>query len=244
MNKLIAKSTLALTLLAVLLLSVAVPVEAGNVNKGVRIEDGEVSGGESSVNGSISVGRGAEVNGELSTVNGRIRVEADARVEDVSTVNGSLHIDSGVTADDLSTVNGAIALAENVTVNGQLEAANGEIEIERGSKVARDVSNVSGRILLRAGKVGGDLSTVSGDIELAGGSEVMGDLVVNKSQGWGSSEKKSRVPEIIIGPGSRVHGTIRLDRVVKLYISDTAEVGGVSGEMSMSEAIRFSGERP
>jgi hypothetical protein len=55
---------------------------------------------------------------------------------------------------------------------------------------------------------------------------------------------KSRVPEIIIGPGSRLHGTIQLERVVKLYISESAEVGGVSGEMSMSDAIRFSGAHP
>jgi hypothetical protein len=72
----------------------------------------------------------------------------------------------------------------------------------------------------------------------------MGDIIVEKSHGWGWNEKKSRVPEIIIGPGSRVHGTVRLERVVKLYISETAEVGGVSGEMSMNDAIRFSGAKP
>jgi hypothetical protein len=32
--------------------------------------------------------------------------------------------------------------------------------------------------------------------------------------------------------------------VVKLYISETAEVGGVVGEMSMNDAIRFSGKHP
>ena len=52
------------------------------------------------------------------------------------------------------------------------------------------------------------------------------------------------MPEVVIGPGSRVHGTIRLEREVKLYISDTAEVGGVSGVMSLTDAVRFSGEHP
>jgi hypothetical protein len=103
---------------------------------------------------------------------------------------------------------------------------------------------VNGRILLQASTVGGDISTVSGDILLLDASEVMGDIVVEKSRGWGWNEKKSRVPEIIIGPGSKVHGNIHLERVVKLYISESAEVGGVTGEMSMSDAVRFSGERP
>lgn len=244
MSKMISKSTLALTLLAVLFLAAALPAYAASVNKSVKIGAGESSGGESSVNGSIAVGRGAIVTGDLDTVNGRIRVEADARVEDVSTVNGSLDIDNGAVTEDLSTVNGGIDVGENVTVNGEIEAVNGAINIDRDSKVARDVSNVNGRIQLRASRVGGDLSTVSGDVELADGSEVMGDLIVEKSQGWGWNERKSRMPEVVIGPGSRVHGTIRLEREVKLFISDSAEVGGVRGVMSLSDAVRFSGERP
>jgi hypothetical protein len=35
-----------------------------------------------------------------------------------------------------------------------------------------------------------------------------------------------------------------LEREVKLYISDSAEVGGVEGKMSMSDAVRFSGDHP
>jgi len=244
MSKMIVKSSLALTLLAVLFLAVAVPAYAGNVNKSIKIADGETSGGDSSVNGSISVGHAAIVTGGLSTVNGRIRVEPDARVEDVSTVNGGLRIDSGVVADDLSTVNGTIEIAANVTVNGGVEAVNGQIDIDRGSKVARDVSNVNGRILVTAATIGGDLSTVSGDIELAAGSEVAGDVIVKKNHGWNWNESKSRMPEVIIGPGSRVRGTVRLEREVALYISDTAEVASVTGSMSLSDAIRFSGDHP
>jgi len=244
MSKMIVKSSLALTLLAVLFLAVAVPAYAGNVNKSVKIADGETSTGDSSVNGSIYVGRDAVVTGSLSTVNGRIRVESDARVEDVSTVNGGLRIDSGVVADDLSTVNGAIEIAANVTVNGSVEAVNGQIDIDSGGKVARDVSNVNGRILVTAATIGGNLSTVSGDIELAAGSEVAGDVIVEKNHGWHWNDSKSRMPEVIIGPGSRVRGTVRLEREVQLYISDTAEVGSVTGSMSLSDAIRFSGDHP
>jgi DUF4097 and DUF4098 domain-containing protein YvlB len=243
MSRILSKSTATVSLAALLVLALAAPVDAANVNKSVKIGDGETSGGESSVNGSISVGSDAVVTGNLNTVNGRIRVDSGAKVEDVSTVNGSLRISSGASTEDLSTANGAIDVAENVTVNGEIEAVNGEIDVDRGSTVARDVSNVNGEIEIHAGVVGGGISTVSGDIHLSGGAEVKGGITVEKP-GWGWNQKRSRVPEIVIGPGSRVHGVIHLEREVKLYISETAEVGGVTGEMSMDDAVRFSGERP
>ncbi len=244
MGKILSKSTISIVMLALLALAVAVPAHGGNVNKSVKIAAGSQSSGASSVNGSISVGAGAVVTGDLDTVNGRIRVDSDVSVKDVSTVNGSLTIKSGVSADNLSTVNGSIEVAENVTIDGAIEAVNGEIWIDKGSTVALGVSNVNGEIELVASVVGGDLSTVSGDIQLRDGAEVKGDIIVEKPGSWWWANKETRTPEVVIGPGSRVHGNIRLERVVKLYISETAEVGGVIGAMSMSDAIRFSGKHP
>ena len=245
MKNLISKSATSVSLLAILALSVVAPAQAHNVNKSVKIGAGNTSSGESSVNGSISVGAGAIVTGDLSTVNGRIRIDSDAQVEDVSTVNGSVRIDSGSKTEDLSTVNGAITVAENVTVDGEIEAVNGEIELDKGSEVRRNASNVNGRIELRASKVGGDISTVSGDIELQDSAEVMGDIVVEKRNGWGwKKEKTKRIPKVVIGPGSKVHGEIQLEREVELFISESAEVGGVTGVMSMADAVRYSGKKP
>ncbi|MDH5619694.1 MAG: hypothetical protein OEZ11_13835, partial [Gammaproteobacteria bacterium] len=82
------------------------------------------------------------------------------------------------------------------------------------------------------------------DIKLEDGAVIKGDLVVEKPNNWKWGKDKSRKPRIVIGPGSRVEGTIRLEREVELFISETAEVGGVSGEMSLDDAVRFSGERP
>jgi hypothetical protein len=39
-------------------------------------------------------------------------------------------------------------------------------------------------------------------------------------------------------------GRIDLEREVELYISESAEVCGVTGVMSLDQAIRFIGERP
>ena len=86
-----------------------------------------------------------------------------------------------------------------------------------------------------------NVSTVSGDIELAGGAVVMGNVVVEKPGNWDTNKRE---PRVVIGPGSRVEGVIRLERTVKLYISDSAEVGGVEGVMTMDDAVRFSGKKP
>ena len=84
------------------------------------------------------------------------------------------------------------------------------------------------------------------DTHMAGrmaGGGIEGDLIVEKPGGWGWN-KESNIPRVVIGPGSRVEGTIRLEREVKLYISESAEVGGVEGEMTMDDAVRFRGKRP
>ena len=75
------------------------------------------------------------------------------------------------------------------------------------------------------------------------GAVIKGNLIVEKPGGWGWGKSK-RKPRIVIGPGSRVEGVIDLEREVELFISETAEVGGVEGEMSIDDAVRFSGKKP
>ena len=88
------------------------------------------------------------------------------------------------------------------------------------------------------------MTTVGGDVELREGAVIDGDLIVEKPSSWSWGKDKSRKPRIVIGPGSRVGGTIELEREVELFISESAEVGGVSGVMSMDDAVRFSGDSP
>jgi len=241
MSRFVTKSAFTIGLLFVLL---AVPAFGATINKSVKIEAGSESGGASSVNGSISVGADAVVTGNVKTVNGTIRVDKGARIEKASTVNGGVRLAEGVQSESLSTVNGSIKVGANTTVDGEVTAVNGRITIEDRGNVADSVSNVNGQIELEGAVVGGDLKTVNGDVSLADGSVLKGDLVVEKNSGWGWGKSKSRKPRIVIGPGSRVEGKIMLEREVELFISETAEVGGVEGEMSMDDAIRFSGKRP
>jgi len=110
--------------------------------------------------------------------------------------------------------------------------------------VTGNVSNVNGSIELVGSEVGGDISTVAGGVELSDASVVKGDIIIEKPGMWNRNGNNDKFPVIVIGPGSVVEGSIVLEREVKLYISDSAEVGGVEGKMSMSDAVRFSGDHP
>jgi hypothetical protein len=130
-----------------------------------------------------------------------------------------------------------------VTADGEVTVVNGKISLDEGTKVSGGVSNVNGEISLTAAEVADNLETVNGDVSLLSGSVLRGDLVMEKPRGMGWFRDK-RKPRVVIGENAKVMGTLRLEREVELYISDSAEVGGVSGEMSMDDAVRFSGNRP
>ena len=241
MNKNLRIATLSVGLLALLLVT---PANAGGINKSINIKAGSQADGASTVNGSITVGSGATVTGALETVNGAIRVDKNAVIEDAETVNGSIKIASGVKAENIEGVNGSIRIGKNVTIKGKVSVVNGRIGVDSGSTISDDVSNVNGEIRITGAEIAGDLSTVNGDVSLNEGANLHGNLMIEKPGGINWGKGNSRKPRIVIGPGSRVGGRIIAEREIELYISNTAEVGGVSGVMSMDQAVRFSGKRP
>ncbi|MCH7854703.1 MAG: hypothetical protein IIB76_10265 [Proteobacteria bacterium] len=232
--------SLAVALLALLLIA---PAHAFNMNKSISIDAGSTTDSHSTVNGSISVGSDAIVNGSLQTVNGTIRIGDNVTLQEASTVNGAVRMGNGVTADEVSSVNGTIRIGERASIADTISVVNGRIQIGTGSTVGGDVSNVNGDILIEGTEIGGDLSTVSGDVTLTDNSVLRGDLIIEKPGGWRWGGK-SRKPKIVIGPGSKVAGTVIAKQEIELFISDSAEVGGVSGKASMDQAVRFSGNRP
>jgi len=219
-------------------------IAAASVNKSVRVDDGTQSDGHSTVNGSITVGRDAVIDGSLETVNGAIRVDENTRLHTVSTVNGSIRLAAGVSARNVESVNGSIGIGENVTIDGLVSVVNGKISIERGSAVQESVSNVNGDIRIEGAEIGGNLETVNGDVWVTDNAHVGGDLVVEKPNRWGIRWKKEKKPRVVIGPGAQVTGDIVLEREVELYISETAAVSNIRGVMSLDDAVRFSGARP
>lgn len=240
MNRIANKMALALGLVCFVLSVAAI----AGVNESVTIADGELSNGATSVNGSITVGDDASVSGRLRTVNGKIRVGSRSVIQDAQTVNGKIVLGRNVAAGNLETVNGSISIPEAATIEGSVSAVNGSIEVGSDSRVANDVSNVNGSMDLAGSEVGGNLRTVSGDIELRDGAAILGDLVVDKPRDSGWFKWTQRDPRVVIGPGCRVDGILRLEREVRLYISESATVGGVAGVMTLDDAEIFSGTRP
>jgi hypothetical protein len=70
-----------------------------------------------------------------------------------------------------------------------------------------------------------------------GSSHVEGGLIVEETSGtlFNSSD-----PVITIGPGATVQGDLVFKRKVKLYVSDHATIGTVTG----ATAVPFSGDKP
>lgn len=228
--------------IGLLVLLMSVPALGASINKSVKIGAGEESNGATSVNGSISVGDDAVVTGSLKTVNGSIRVDSGAQIENATTVNGRVRMAEGVRADTLTTVNGTVQIGVGAVIEGDISAVNGGITIEQDAAVAGDVGNINGRIQLTGTEIGGDVKTVTGDVEVMQ-TVLKGDLRIEKPSFWNRRDTR-RKPRVVIGPGSRVEGAIVLEHEVDLFISDAAEVGDVEGVMTIEQAQRFSGDTP
>ncbi|HEY6620244.1 MAG TPA: hypothetical protein VIY68_11895 [Steroidobacteraceae bacterium] len=192
--------------------------------------------GSTKVNGSVHVpaGKAAE---EARTVNGSIHVDDNATVTSVGTVNGSVRLGAHSTATSAKTVNGAITLGEGAHVSGSAATINGDLTLASAAEVSGSLTNVNGKIDLNSAHVGGGIKSVNGDMNILGTSHVEGGILVEKPSGMLFNR---RDPVIVIGPGAVVQGDLRFERQVKLYVSDKATIGAVTG----ATPIAFSGDNP
>jgi DUF4097 and DUF4098 domain-containing protein YvlB len=193
----------------------------------------------SKVLGSVHVPAGQH-SGDATTVNGSVEIGERATVKHAQTVNGSITMHQLSTADSVETVNGSARLEEGVKVSGSVELVNGHISLDRDVDVSGHLSNVNGAIQVSGAHVGGGIETTSGDIEIGAGSRVDGGILVNKNDESWFNFSKPRIPQVVIGPGALVKGQLRFLREVRLYVSDGATIGPVTG----ATAIKFSGDHP
>jgi DUF4097 and DUF4098 domain-containing protein YvlB len=192
--------------------------------------------GSNKVNGSVHVAAGKEA-GSAHTVNGSIHIDENAAVTSAGTVNGSVHLGAHATAKSLNTVNGSVSLAEGAHATGSVDSVNGDLTLSDGADVGGGISNVNGKITLTAAHVGGGIRTVSGSINIGGASHVEGGILVKKPSG---NLFSSDDPIIVIGPGATVQGDLRFERKVRLFVSDKATIGTVTGATPVS----FTGDTP
>jgi hypothetical protein len=227
---------------AAILICLPWAVQADNdiskVNRAVRVSAGQTVGEVSSVNGSVHIEDGVTAQ-DVDTVNGSISIGKNARVGEVETVNGSITLGDGTKAASVGSVNGAMKLGENVQVEGEATTVNGSMVLAKGSSVKGSLENVNGSMSLDAARVGGRLKTVNGDIKVGANSHVAGGMLVEKP-GFGFFNRNNRNPKITIGPNAVVEGTLKFERDVDLFVSDTARIGKVEGATPM----KFSGDEP
>jgi hypothetical protein len=190
------------------------------------------------INGSIHVAAGKPP-GAVTTVNGSIHVDDNGAVTSATTVNGSVHLGDHATATSLTSVNGSITLGIGAHVSGSASSVNGELTLGDGAEVIGSLSNVNGKIALTAAHVGGGIKTVNGNMNITGASHVEGGILVEKPSGE-LLQILHDIPRILIGPGAAVQGELRYERTVKLYVSDKATIGVVTG----ATPIPFTGDTP
>jgi hypothetical protein len=203
-------------------------------------DHGNDSNGSHAINGSIHVSAGKS-GGEVTTINGSIRADDNAQITEGHTVNGNISLGNHATATSLTTVNGGISLGEGAKVSATVTTVNGTLALRPGSQVGGRLANVNGTIILAAATVNGGINTVNGNIDIGANSHVQGGIMVHKpSTGffhwWSDSDK----PRVVVGPGAVVEGPMHFDRAVRLYVSDTATIGQVTG----ATPVKFSGDQP
>ena len=188
------------------------------------------------VNGSVHIAAGTAP-GVAETVNGGVTIDDNATVTLANTVNGSIKLGAHAAADTVNTVNGNITIGPGAHVAKDVQSVNGAVRLRDGADVLGGVGNVNGKIELNAAHVAGGIKTVNGSIAIYGASQVDGGILVEKTATqiihFGND-----VPRIEIGPGATVKGDLRFEREVKLYVSNRAAIGPVTG----ATPITFTGD--
>ena len=158
----------------------------------------------------------AAADGNISKVNGTIRVEAGQAAGDVGTVNGSVTIEDGASAQEVETVNGSVTLGDRATVQ-QIETVNGGIRMGAETR-AESIDTVNGSLKLGPGaQISGDVEAVNGSISLAKGSDIRGRLEnVNGRMELESAHVGGGLEttngSITVGRGSRIEGGILVEK--------------------------------
>ncbi len=190
------------------------------------------------INGAVHVLSGAPRR-SAATVNGGIDIDAGAAVTQADTVNGDIRLGARAAADELRAVNGGIALEAGARVAHDVKSVNGQLTLAPGADVQGALSNVNGKIELNSAHVAGGIRTVNGNLDVLGSSRIEGGVRVEKP-GNALVQFGNDVPRIVIGPGAVVQGELRFERPVRLYVSDQATIGTVTG----TTPIPFSGTAP
>jgi DUF4097 and DUF4098 domain-containing protein YvlB len=182
----------------------------------------------------VPAGRAAA---DVKTVNGSISVADNGTIDSARTVNGNIKLGAHATATTLTTVNGSINLGDAAHAT-EAHAVNGDVALSAGAELTSRLANINGKITVTGAHVGGGIKTAAGDISITGASHVEGGIEVQEASGGFSIGAAD--PTIVIGPGATVEGDLIFKRKVRLFVSDRATIGNVTG----ATAQPFTGDTP
>lgn len=194
--------------------------------------------GTKRINGAVHIVAGQPL-ADAATVNGPISVDDKAVFGSADTVNGDVWVGAGAAGSSVKTVNGSITLDGGARVSGEIYSLNGTVTLNKGAQAGAKLSTLNGTITINDAHVAGGIATVVGNVNINGQSRIEGGINVHKLP-VGLMQAKRDAPWIMIGPGATVQGKLRFEQDVKLYVSDKASVGPISG----ATAISFSGDKP
>jgi hypothetical protein len=192
-------------------------------------------------NNTVFVPAGMNVK-DIHTVNGRVVLERGASARSVSTVNGRVQVEGqGSFAGSVDTVNGRISVTHGGEIGGSATTVNGRIDLDNVA-IGRNVESSNGSINLFDVTVGENVETRNGDVRLEN-SVVEQDLIIHSryrvSLLWLIDIKRDE-PEIIVGPGSEIKGSLIARTDVRLYVHESASIGNIVG----ATPVIYSGNHP
>lgn len=194
------------------------------INRDIEVPAGaRLDQSQTTVNGSVTLGDEAIVEGDLETVNGSVRLGSGAAAQQIETVNGGVELGAGSRAVSIETVNGAVTIGRDARVKRSAEAVNGRIRAEAGAVIEDQIATINGQIELD-GAQAGSLKNTNGGMHLSNGAVVLGELRVERPR---SGDQKPVT--VTIGADCRVVGPLVFERETVLRVHRSAEIGEVIG---------------
>ena len=204
---------------------VIVDTAGGRMESAMRTAINGHGEAQHAVNQPIHAERGSR-HGRLTSVNGGIHLAQGCRADLVRSVNGGVRTEESARVGELQLVNGRLRGGPNLRVSGPVRLTNGGASLQPGSHISGSLTSVNARVELNQTRLDGPYLGSNGDLDTGPGSHLQAGI---HYRAVAEEDRKRNTPEITIGAGSRVAGTLRFDRPVKLRVHRSARIGEVQG---------------
>lgn len=171
------------------------------------------------------------------SANSPIKLEDHAQAKKIQTYGGSVTLGQHALAKSIKTSKGDVTIGANSEVSKNVQTQSGSITLDQ-AHVDGAVSSTSGSIELKQATVDGDVQNTNGDITIGANSTVNGGIKILPAKGF--AKLMTRTPTVVIGPKAVVKGNLNFAHDTKLKVSDTAQIGQVTG----AKVEKFSGAQP